>query len=149
MQGNCAPGGLIEPTRTQKGYAGWHEMKDRQPGRLYGGARFRTGRLEAIGGRREGRRLHLLDLDAERLQEISHIRVLEQDADRAHKTGAACHDVIARELAGADGRIAGEPKSPKNQIVTDKIRGLGMEFGGRPLLVETVRELLQAHGGPR
>jgi hypothetical protein len=33
-------------------------------------------------------------------------------------------------------------KGPKNEIRTDKLRALGMAFGGRPLLERTVAELL-------
>ncbi|NUQ61502.1 MAG: NAD(P)-dependent oxidoreductase [Pirellulales bacterium] len=56
------------------------------------------------------------------------------------------HEVatIARQISGGNSRIEGEPSAPKNQIVTDKIRRLGMEFGGRPLLEETIREMVEA-----
>src|SRR5262245_11442744 len=33
MQGNSAPGRLIELTQTQNGNAGWHDIRDRQPDR--------------------------------------------------------------------------------------------------------------------
>jgi hypothetical protein len=36
------------------------------------------------------------------------------------------------------------PSSPKHEIVTEKLRRLGMTFGGQPLLVETIRQLLEA-----
>ena len=51
---------------------------------------------------------------------------------------------IAKELCGSTSRIVGEPRQPKNQIVTDKIRSLGMQFGGDPLLRQTVAELIDA-----
>ncbi len=51
---------------------------------------------------------------------------------------------IARQLTGSPSRIADLNRGPKNQIVTDKLRALGMTFGGRPLLEETIRELLAA-----
>ena len=38
-------------------------------------------------------------------------------------------------------------RGPKNQIVTDKLRALGMTFGGEPLLRQTVAELIEAHRG--
>jgi hypothetical protein len=50
---------------------------------------------------------------------------------------------IAKELSGSKSQIFGEPKQPKHQIVTDKIRALGMEFGGEQLLSQTVAELIQ------
>jgi len=58
----------------------------------------------------------------------------------------ADHDVatLAQALSGARGEIRGEAPVPKNQILTDKIRALGMTFGGQPLLEQTVRQLLDA-----
>lgn len=54
------------------------------------------------------------------------------------------HDVatIARRISGSTAKIVGESKRPKHEIVTEKLRGLGMTFGGRPLLEETIRALL-------
>lgn len=51
---------------------------------------------------------------------------------------------LARRLSGTQAEIRGRQTSPKNQIVTDKIRGLGMTFGGERLLEETVQSLLQS-----
>lgn len=58
------------------------------------------------------------------------------------------HEVatIARQLSGARGEIRGVPTTPKNQIVTTKLEALGMQFGGRPLLERTIREILDAAG---
>jgi nucleoside-diphosphate-sugar epimerase len=52
---------------------------------------------------------------------------------------------ITKELSGSKSTIADLNKGPKHQIVTDKVRGLGMRFGGEPLLRQTVAELIQAH----
>jgi nucleoside-diphosphate-sugar epimerase len=49
---------------------------------------------------------------------------------------------IAKEISGSESRIEGEPSSPKHQIVTDKIRRLGMEFGGESRLRETINEMI-------
>ena len=49
---------------------------------------------------------------------------------------------LAKELSGSNSQIVGESKQPKHQIVTDKIRALGMEFGGATLLRETVAKLV-------
>jgi nucleoside-diphosphate-sugar epimerase len=51
---------------------------------------------------------------------------------------------IAKELSGGRGAIHGDVTSPKNQIATEKIRALSMTFGGRPLLENTVQEMLSA-----
>jgi nucleoside-diphosphate-sugar epimerase len=52
---------------------------------------------------------------------------------------------IAKEMTGSSSTVADLNKGPKNQIVTDKIRALGMSFGGEPALRQTVAELVQAH----
>ena len=49
---------------------------------------------------------------------------------------------LANELSGSKSQIIGEPKQPKHQIVTEKIRALGMEFGGEKLLKGTVATLV-------
>jgi nucleoside-diphosphate-sugar epimerase len=49
---------------------------------------------------------------------------------------------IARDLSGSRAQVLGTAPTPKNQIVTDKIQALGMTFGGRPLLEQTVGEIL-------
>ena len=51
---------------------------------------------------------------------------------------------IAKELAGSDAEIIGEPRQPKHQIETGKIRALGMQFGGRKLLEETISRIAAA-----
>lgn len=51
--------------------------------------------------------------------------------------------LIASELAGSDSEITPLNKGPKHQIDTSKLRALGMEFGGEPLLESTIGELLE------
>jgi len=52
--------------------------------------------------------------------------------------------LLAKEICGSKSQVVGEPKQPKHQIVTDKIRALGMEFGGDELLRETIAELVRS-----
>lgn len=52
---------------------------------------------------------------------------------------------IAKELTGSFSPVSDYNRGPKHQIVTDKIRGLGMTFGGEALLRKTIGELVQAH----
>jgi hypothetical protein len=54
--------------------------------------------------------------------------------------------MLAKELCGSPSRIGGTASSPKHEIATGKLQALGMTFGGRPLLVETIRQLLAAQG---
>jgi nucleoside-diphosphate-sugar epimerase len=51
---------------------------------------------------------------------------------------------IAKELTGSTSTIADLNKGPKNQIVTDKLRALGMTFGGEMLLKKTVSQMLES-----
>ena len=51
---------------------------------------------------------------------------------------------IAKRMTGSQSPIAEINKGPKNQISTEKLRNLGMQFGGQPLLEQTVHELLAA-----
>jgi nucleoside-diphosphate-sugar epimerase len=55
---------------------------------------------------------------------------------------------IAKDLTGSRSEIADLNRGPKHQIMTEKIRGLGMSFGGEALLRQTVRELIEAHVTP-
>ncbi|MHC5108638.1 MAG: NAD-dependent epimerase/dehydratase family protein [Planctomycetota bacterium] len=54
---------------------------------------------------------------------------------------------IAKAHCGSSALIEKLNKGPKHQIETGKLRALGMEFGGKDLLVETVRELVE-HAAP-
>jgi nucleoside-diphosphate-sugar epimerase len=51
---------------------------------------------------------------------------------------------VAKQISGSNAEIRGQQTTPKNQIVTEKIRSLGMTFGGRELLQATVRQLVRA-----
>jgi nucleoside-diphosphate-sugar epimerase len=53
---------------------------------------------------------------------------------------------LAKELSGSTSQIVGDPMQPKHQIVTDKIRALGMQFGGDELLRQTVAEMVKGVG---
>lgn len=51
---------------------------------------------------------------------------------------------LAKRFSQSDARIEGKQTSPKHEIVTSKLRGLGMEFGGPALLEETIAQLVTA-----
>jgi len=51
---------------------------------------------------------------------------------------------IARELSRSRSQINGNQPVPRHQIRTDKLQGLGMAFGGRDLLRETIAQLVDA-----
>lgn len=103
-------------------------------------------RGEAVTCRGGGKEVHVADV----ARAIEILLTAEGIAGQSY----ACYDLyvssydvatIAREISGSASRIIGEPTRPKHEIVTDKIRALGMRFGGRPLLERTIRELVDAH----
>lgn len=54
---------------------------------------------------------------------------------------------LAQELAGSPSVIEGKQTAAKNQIRTEKLRSLGMTFGGRELLRSAIQELVTAVRG--
>jgi len=53
---------------------------------------------------------------------------------------------LVKQISGSKSDISGQQTSPKNQIVTEKLRSLGMTFGDQQLLEATVRQLVEAVG---
>lgn len=51
---------------------------------------------------------------------------------------------LAKRLSDSHSEIRGQQTTPKNQIVTKKLQALGMTFGGKQLLEETIGELVEA-----
>ena len=48
--------------------------------------------------------------------------------------------MIAKEQSSSKSEIL----DPKHEIITEKLRRLGMEFGGQPLLERTIVQMLNA-----
>jgi nucleoside-diphosphate-sugar epimerase len=105
-------------------------------------------RGEAIRTTRGGKEVHAAD--------VARVVEILLRADEKAITGQAfnCYDRyvaeqevarIAKEMTGGSSTIDDLNKGPKNQIVTDKIRALGMSFGGEPILRQSIAELVQAH----
>ncbi|HEX7379687.1 MAG TPA: NAD(P)-dependent oxidoreductase [Pirellulales bacterium] len=51
---------------------------------------------------------------------------------------------LTKEICASGAVIQGSQTSPNNQIQTEKLRRLGMEFGGETRLRETVKQLVEA-----
>ncbi|MBT6155355.1 MAG: NAD-dependent epimerase/dehydratase family protein, partial [Planctomycetaceae bacterium] len=51
---------------------------------------------------------------------------------------------LTKQLSGSSSQVSGEQTRPKHQIVTKKLKALGMEFGGDALFEKTVSELVDA-----
>ena len=50
---------------------------------------------------------------------------------------------LAKQLSGSNAKIEGGQTRPKHQIVCDKLRSLGFEFGGQKRLEETIAALVE------
>lgn len=107
----------------------------------------RVARGEAVDCQRGGKEVHAADV-------AKAVEVL-LGADGITGEAFNCYDryiselevaTIAKRLSGSSADITGEPRSPKHQIETGKLRSLGMKFGGAALLEETVRQLLETPG---
>ncbi|MCA9101520.1 MAG: SDR family oxidoreductase [Planctomycetales bacterium] len=53
---------------------------------------------------------------------------------------------IARRITGTDGAIGGGQTRPQHEISAEKLRALGMQFGGEALLEATLAEMIAALG---
>lgn len=78
------------------------------------------------------------------------VRLLLQAESVAGEVYSCCgqyvsdYDVacLAAEISRSGAEIQGASGMPRHTIVCDKLRSLGFEFGGRPLLAQTIREML-------
>ena len=106
---------------------------------------LRGERIESAKG---GKEVHALDVA--RAVEL----LLKVDAAKIAGQSFNCYDRyvseeevarIAKELSGSASAVSNLNRGPKHQIDTQKIRGLGMTFGGTELLRKTVAQLVEAH----
>jgi nucleoside-diphosphate-sugar epimerase len=104
-------------------------------------------RGEPVATAKGGKEVHAADVA--RAVEL----LLQADAKAVAGQAFNCYDRyvaeqdvarIARELTGSPSRVEELNRGPKHQIETGKIRALGMQFGGDPLLRRTVAELVEA-----
>lgn len=51
---------------------------------------------------------------------------------------------MTKEITGSLSQITGGPRQPQHQIATDKIRRLGMIFGGEKILRATIQQLVES-----
>jgi nucleoside-diphosphate-sugar epimerase len=106
-----------------------------------------VARGEDVECRRGGKEVHAAD--------VARAVAILLEAEAIAGESFNCYDryvsefevaTIAKEIAGGSGQVRGSQPSPKHQIDTHKIRALGMTFGGRPLLEQTIREMVAAAG---
>jgi nucleoside-diphosphate-sugar epimerase len=96
--------------------------------------------VQVSGG---GKEVHVADV-------AKGIQVL-MDADDIVGESFSCCDryisdfevaTMSKQICGSNSEIIGQPKSPKHQIDTSKLRALGMRFGGTELLEQTIKQLI-------
>lgn len=108
-------------------------------------------RGETVACRRGGKEVHAADVA--KAVEI----LLSAPANQITGEAFNCYDMyisdwdvanVAKEICGSQTVIQGQQTSPKNQIQTEKLRQLGMQFGGQQLLSQTIKQLIgAAHSG--
>lgn len=119
--------GLAEPVSSSKWYSLVQKIVAGEP-------------VEVRGG---GKEVHVADV-------AKAIQVLMDTNEIAGESYSCCDRYIsnfevatlAKHFSGSNSKIVGEPASPKHQIETGKLRGLGMEFGGTKRLEHAIRQLV-------
>jgi len=104
-----------------------------------------VARGEDVRSDRGGKEVHAADV-ARAVEILLNAKGVAGQAYNCYDMYIADADVaqIARNLTNSKSRIETNNKGPKNQIDTTKLRALGMSFGGRPLLEQTIRDMLDA-----
>jgi nucleoside-diphosphate-sugar epimerase len=107
-------------------------------------------RGERVESSRGGKEVHAADVArAVELLLGAEAKVIAGQAFNCYDTYVSEEQVarIAKELTGSASVISNLNRGPKHQIDTNKIRKLGMTFGGEKLLYRTVEELVRARRG--
>jgi nucleoside-diphosphate-sugar epimerase len=104
-----------------------------------------VARGEDVDCRRGGKEVHAADV-ARAVMLLLRAEGVAGEAYNCYDRYISEHEVgtIARALSGSQAAIRGTPPTPRHQIVTEKLQALGMHFGGRPLLEQTVGQILDA-----
>jgi len=109
-----------------------------------------VARGEAVISARGGKEVHAADV----AKAVGILLTANGIAGQAYN----CYDMyvtegdvaeIAMDITGSSSRIERRDKGPKHQIETGKLRALGMEFGGRAILEQTIRDLVEAGAAAR
>jgi nucleoside-diphosphate-sugar epimerase len=102
---------------------------------------------EPFGSDAGGKEVHAADVA--RATEI----LLAAPAEKITGQAFNCYDLyvaeqhvaeLAREISGSAADVSGANKGPRHQIDTTRIRSLGMQFGGEPVLRQTIARLVDA-----
>ena len=102
-------------------------------------------RGETVECRRGGKEVHAADV-AKAVSLLLTADGIAGQAFNCYDCYVSDYDVatIAKELTSSESEVIGGQTSPKHQIATNKIRALGMEFGGQQRLRATIQQLADA-----
>lgn len=104
-------------------------------------------RGDPVTCRRGGKEVHAADVAAASVLLLT-AKDITGEAFNCYDRYVSEFDVatIAKELSGSQSQIDGEPKQPKHQIETGKLKSRGMSFGGDELLRTTIQQMIDACG---
>ncbi|MGY8766856.1 MAG: NAD-dependent epimerase/dehydratase family protein [Pirellulales bacterium] len=86
------------------------------------------------------------------VQDVANAALMLLEADSIAGEAYNCYDQyiseydvahLAKRISGSTSQIIGQQMSPKNQIETNKIRAMGMRFGGTEILESTIEQLVK------
>ncbi len=99
---------------------------------------------ETVECSRGGKEVHAADV-AEAVDILLHADSIAGEAYSCYDRYVSELEVarLAKNISGSASQIHGDLPAPKHQIVSDKIRDLGMAFGGDRHLKQTVTELVE------
>ena len=102
---------------------------------------------EDVTCRGGGKEVHALDV-ARAVEILLEAEGIAGQAYNCYDQYISEYDVaeLTKQLTGSSSRIRGEAGRPKHQIVTDKLRALGMTFGGAARFESTIKQMLAALG---
>jgi nucleoside-diphosphate-sugar epimerase len=105
-------------------------------------------RGEPVTCERGGKEVHAQDV-AKAVRILLAAEGIAGEAYNCYDRYVSDYDVamIAKRLSGSRSSIHGQQKKAKHQIMTEKLRALGMEFGGEALLEKTIAQMVGAAKG--
>lgn len=100
---------------------------------------------ETVNCVRGGKEVHAADV-ADSVDVLLHADSIAGEAYSCYDRYVSEFEVatLAKQISGSPAIIKGEISRPRHQIVSEKIRDLGMNFGGEQRLKETVADLVKA-----
>jgi nucleoside-diphosphate-sugar epimerase len=104
----------------------------------------RVVRGERVSCQRGGKEVHVQDV-ARAAELLLRAEAIAGECFNCYDRYVSEYEVaqLAKGLSGSESAITGAVTQPKHQIMTDKLRALGMQFGGQERLRETIGQLVE------